>query len=122
GVPDHRTVAFGQNTHELLVRICSDLPRPMRVLTTDAEFHSARRQLDRWVEAGRAQVEQVPAEPFDTFAERFTAAMRPDHDLVLLSQVFYNSGYVVTDLAQIVAAVPHEGTYVVVDGYHAFMA
>lgn len=121
-VPDHRAVAFAQNTHELLVRICSDLPRPMRVLTTDAEFHSARRQLARWVEAGQAQIQQVPAEPFDTFSDRFTAAMRPEHDLVLVSQVFYNSGFVVPDLPQIVAAVPDDRTYVVVDGYHAFMA
>src|SRR5699024_7682127 len=98
--------------HELLVRICSALPMPMRVLTTDAEFHSASRQLRRWAEAGHAVVDQVPAEPFETFGERFVAAMRPEHDLVLLSHVFYNSGYVVPDVARIVASVPDEGTYV----------
>lgn len=119
---DPGTVAFAQNTHDLLVRICSDLPAPMRVLTTDGEFHSAARQLDRWAEAGLALVERVPVEPFATFPERFIAAMGPEQDLVLFSHVFYNSGYVVPDVPEVVQHVPGEHTYVVVDGYHAFMA
>lgn len=122
GLLDPTTVAFAQNTHELLVRICSDLPAPMRVLTTDGEFHSAARQLDRWAEAGLALVERVSVEPFDTFPQRFIAAMDTTFDLILVSQVFYNSGYVLPDLAQIVGSVPSDHTYVIVDGYHAFMA
>lgn len=122
GLTEPANVVFAQNTHELLVRICSALPLPMRVLTTDAEFHSAARQLQRWAEAGWAVIDRVPAEPMESFSERFVAAMRPEHDLVLLSHVFYNSGYVVPDVARVVASVPDERTYVVVDGYHAFMA
>ncbi|ACQ79222.1 aminotransferase class V [Beutenbergia cavernae DSM 12333] len=122
GLRDPATVAFAPNTHELLVRITSALPRPFRVLTTDAEFHSAARQLARWEEAGVAHVDRVPAESFATFPERFVAAMRPEHGLVLVSHVFFDSGYVVPDLAQLVDAVPSPDALVVVDGYHAFMA
>lgn len=122
GLTDPDDIAFAQNTHELLLRICSALPTPMRVLTTDAEFHSATRQLDRWAEAGLALVERVPAEPLHSFPERFVDAMGPEHDLILFSHVFYSSGFVVPDVAQIVSAVPDERTFVVVDGYHAFMA
>ena len=47
-------IALGQNTHELVTRWLSALPildRP-RMVTTDGEFHSVRRQLDRLAEAG----------------------------------------------------------------------
>lgn len=122
GVADAEQIVFAQNTHELLVRICSGLSAPMRVLTTDAEFHSATRQLQRWAESGHAIAEHIPVEPFATFPDRFTAAMRAEHDLVLFSHVLYSSGYVLPDLGQIVAAVPSLRTTVIVDGYHAFMA
>lgn len=122
GLPDPTSVAFAPNTHEFLVRIVSCLPQPVRILTTDAEFHSAERQFRRWEEAGAAVVERVPAEPFDTFTDRFAAAMRADHHLVWLSHVFFNSGYVVEDLPALINAVPADDTVVAIDGYHGFMA
>jgi selenocysteine lyase/cysteine desulfurase len=95
----------------------------VRILTTDAEFHSFARQAARLEEDGLAAVERVTAEPFGTFPERFAAAAgRGGHDLVYLSQVFFNSGYVVPDLAGLVAAVPDPEALVVIDGYHGFMA
>lgn len=122
GLPDPNTVCFGANTHEFVVRIVSCLPRPARILTTDAEFHSFVRQAARWQEAGRAIVERVSVEPFDSFAERFAvAAGTGAHDLVFLSHVFFDSGTVVGDLEAIVAAVDAD-TFVVVDAYHGFMA
>lgn len=123
GLPDPGTLAFGPNTHDFLLRIASCVEgSPLRVLTTDAEFHSARRQLERWQEAGLARLEHVAAEPFDTFPARFAAAASAgSHDLVWLSHVFFDSGYVVPDLARLVADLPVD-PLVVVDGYHAFNA
>lgn len=120
GLPDPDTLTFAPNTHEFVVRIAADLPRPFRVLTTDSEFHSFARQLSRWEEGGEAVADRVPAEPFETFPERFVSAYR-DHDLVFFSHVHFNSGYVTPDLESIIGAVP-EGPLVVVDGYHGFMA
>lgn len=125
GLSDPATIAFAPNTHELVVRIfsCFEGHEPVRVLTTDAEFHSFRRQLRRWEESGRVRAERVPAEPFASFPERFAErAASGDHDLVYLSHVQFDSGYVVPDLTAIVAAVPRDDAFVVVDGYHAFMA
>jgi kynureninase len=120
---DPGTVAIAPNTHELLTRVLSCLDPGARVLTTDAEFHSAARQLRRLEEDGCLAVERVPAEPFDTFPERFAAAaQRGGHALVLLSRVFFDSGYVVPDVPHVVDAVPDERTWVVVDDYHGFMA
>ena len=47
-------IALAANTHELVVRLLSALPlraRP-RLVTTDGEFHTIRRQLDRLAEEG----------------------------------------------------------------------
>ncbi len=123
GLSDPEAIAFAPSTHALVMRILSSLSPPVRVLTTDAEFHSFARQAARLEEDGLAAVERVPAEPFATFPDRFAAAARRGgHDLVYLSHVFFNSGFVVPDLAALVAAVPEPEPLVVIDGYHGFMA
>ncbi len=118
-------IAFAPNTHSLLNRLLSCLApgRPLRVLTTDGEFHSLTRQLRRLEEDGLARVDWLPVEPFDDFAERFgAAAAAGGFDLVYLSQVFFNSGFALADLGTLVAAALDPETFVVVDGYHGFLA
>jgi kynureninase len=123
GVEGPESIAFGPNTHSFLLRLFSCFEPPVRILSTDGEFHSFVRQTRRWEEAGLAVVDRVPVEPFETFAERFTAEARSgSHDLVYLSQVFFDSGFVVPGLDRIVSAVPDPTTFVVIDGYHGFMA
>jgi selenocysteine lyase/cysteine desulfurase len=123
GLSDPTTLTFAPNSHDFLVRIFSCLDPPVRILSTDAEFHSFTRQSRRWEEAGLAIVDRVTAEPFETFTERFTREARAGvHDLIYLSQVFFDSGFVVPDLDRIVAAVPEDRAFVVIDGYHGFMA
>ncbi|HSJ83314.1 MAG TPA: aminotransferase class V-fold PLP-dependent enzyme [Acidimicrobiia bacterium] len=123
GLADPTTLTFGPNTHSFLLRIFSCLEPPVRVLSTDAEFHSFTRQSRRWEEAGLAIVDRVPSEPFDTFSDRFTREARAGaHDLIYLSQVLFDSGLLVSGLDQTVSSVPENRTFFVVDGYHAFMA
>jgi selenocysteine lyase/cysteine desulfurase len=123
GLSDPGTITFGPNTHGFLMRIFSCLEPPVRVLTSDAEFHSFTRQSRRWEEAGLAIVDRIQSEPFDTFAERFTREARAGvHDLIYLSQVFYDSGFVVPDLDRVVSSAPEDRTFIVIDGYHGFMA
>ncbi len=123
GLPDPSSIAFAPNTHEFVVRIVSCLPTPARVLTTDAEFHSAARQFARWEEAGRITVERIPSAPLATFTDRFVqAASRGGHHLVFVSSVLFDSGFVIEDLPAVVRAVADDATFVVVDGYHQFMA
>jgi selenocysteine lyase/cysteine desulfurase len=124
-LPDPATVAVAPNTHEFLRRLLSCLPaeRPVRILTSDAEFHTARRQMARLEEDGLVRVERVPTEPLDNFAERFgNAAAKGGHDLVFISEVFFTTGSICGDIAALAAAVPTAETFVVVDGYHGFMA
>ncbi len=127
GLPSPGRVAFSANTHDLLVRLMSALPawdakRPIKVLSTDAEFHSFSRQLRRFRESGRVEWDTVAAEPFATFPDRFRAAAEGgDHDLVFASHVFFSSGYVFDEVFEILASLPESATCVV-DGYHGFHA
>lgn len=113
------------NTHEFVNRLISCLPRGRtpRILTSDAEFHSFRRQIERLAEEGLVALTVVPAEPFDTLPGRIAEAAKAGApDMVFLSQVQFNSGHVLTDLDALVEAVSAPGRLVVIDGYHGFMA
>jgi selenocysteine lyase/cysteine desulfurase len=124
-LPDPATIAFAPNTHDFVRRLISALPaeRRLRILTSDSEFHSFRRQIARLEEDGLVAVERIAAEPFASFAERFAAAARRGgHHLVFVSQVFFNSAATSGSLDDIAGAVADPQTLVVFDGYHGFMA
>ena len=123
-LPEPRQVAFANNTHEFVSRLysCLDRDRTLRVLTSAHEFHSFRRQTRRLAEGGRVVVREIEGAPWQTFTARFVQAARAEPwDLVFLSHVFYDSGFVVDDLEAIVAAAPPQAL-VAIDGYHAFCA
>ena len=116
-LPDPATIAFSSNTHDFLVRILSAMPmRPVRVLASDGEFHSFRRQMARWVESGAVVLDTVPAEALVARAEA------GGFDLLFASHVLFNSGTVLGDLERLAALARPEGPWVVIDGYHGFMA
>ncbi|MEO8454435.1 MAG: class V aminotransferase [Sphingomicrobium sp.] len=120
-------VVFSSNTHDFLVRLVTAAPRrelgPLRVLTSDGEFHSARRQFARWAEEGWTSVERVATEPFDNFPERFLAAAKSgEHDVILVSQVLFGSGRTFDRVDELASHGQPAGPWVVIDGYHAFMA
>jgi selenocysteine lyase/cysteine desulfurase len=93
------------------------------VLTSDGEFHSARRQFDRWAEDGWFAEEKIAAEPAGDFTERFLDRARSgEHDLIFVSQVLFGSGRTFDAVDALAALARPDGPWVVVDGYHAFMA
>jgi kynureninase len=113
-------VALGQNTHELLVRLLSalDLRARPRLVTTDGEFHTLRRQLARLGEAG-LDVVRVPAAPADSLAERLVAAVDDKTAAVLVSAVLYETARIVPGLGALADACAARGAELVVDVYHA---
>ena len=124
--PSRQTLAFGPNTHSFVLRLLSCFPsgKPIRdAHDIGSEFMSFARQIARLEEEGRVVVTRIATEPFDSFEARFAeAATKDDYDLVFLSQVFFDSGFAVRDPAKIVEAVREPETFVVIDGYHGFMA
>ncbi len=95
-------VALGQNTHELVTRFLSALPlleRP-RLVTTDGEFHSIRRQLDRLAEEP-VEVVKVPALPAATLAARLAEAVDDRTAAVLASCVLFQNAHIVPGLGSV---------------------
>ena len=125
GMPD--AVVFASSTHDFLIRLAAAAPRAepgkLRVLTSDAEFHSARRQFARWAEQEWFELETVAAAPIDNFSERFLAAAKGGgHDLILVSHILYGSGRLFDRVDELAELGKPQGPWVVIDGYHAFMA
>ncbi len=122
GVP-RQSVVFAPNTHEFVMRLMSCLKPNARVLCTDGEFHSFRRQSQRLAEEGAIALTVIPVAPFATFAERFTEALSQQaFDLVFVSHVFFNSGYVFDGALDLHRHAHTDTGLIVVDGYHGFMA
>lgn len=124
-LPDPSTIAFAPNTHDFLRRLLSCLPteRPPRVLTTGAEFHTARRQFARLAEDGLILLDEIAPEPFATLPQRLLAAVATGgHDLIYVSQVLFNSGATLSDLSALAHAVPSPQTLLAIDGYHGYLA
>jgi len=125
GLPDPTTIAFGPNTHSFVLRLlwCFPPGEPVRILTTGSEFHSFARQIARLEEDRLVSVRRISTEPFDTFEQRFReAAANGEHDLVFFSQVFFDSSFAISDLNAILRSVSNPETFIVIDGYHGFMA
>ena len=112
--------ALGTSTHELVVRLLSALPlqtRP-RIITTDAEFHTLRRQLDRLAEE-RIDVVKVAHAPAATVAERLAVLVDDRTAAVMVSAVFFTDGHVAPGLGQVHSACQRVGAELLVDVYHA---
>ena len=113
-------IALAASTHELVIRFLSsvDLPARPRLVTTDGEFHTLRRQLARLAEAG-VEVVRVPATPAGTLAERLAAAVDERTAATLVSAVLFETSRIVPDLGPLAAACAHGGVELLVDAYHA---
>ena len=110
---------LASSVHDLLIRFLSALPlreRP-KLVTTDGEFHSLRRQFARLEEEG-LEIVRVPSHAPDTIAEALAAATCDRTAAVLASSVLFQSGRIVPGLGHACAAARRRGAEFVVDSYH----
>ncbi len=111
--------ALGGSTHDLLIRLLSALPlrqRP-RVVTTDGEFLSARRQLARLEEEG-VEVVRVAARPAADVGSRLAAAVDDRAALAYVSTVFYANAEIAGALEPLAERCRRHGVALVLDVYH----
>jgi kynureninase len=115
--------ALAPSTHDLVVRWLSalDLRKRPRLVTTDGEFHSVRRQLDRLAEEG-IEVVRVPHRPADGVAARLAAAADDRTAAVIVSAVFFTNAQIVPGLGGVMHACERTGAALLVDVYHALDA
>ena len=119
-------IALGQNTHELLIRFLSALPlreRP-RLVTTDGEFNTIRRQLDRLEEEGIEVVRVGVGDGAagDSMAERVVRAVDDRTAAVLVSSVLFRDARIVEGLDEVAAACARVAAELLVDAYHSLNA
>jgi kynureninase len=122
GEPEREAAyALAGSTHDLVVRFLSALPlgkRP-RLVTTDGEYHSLRRQLDRLAEEGIEVVKVPVGEHPDELGARLAAAVDDRTAAVLVSAVLFQTGWIVDGLAEVARAAARVGAELLVDAYHA---
>jgi kynureninase len=118
---DAGEIALGASTHDLIIRFLSalDLRARPRLVTTDGEFHTLRRQSRRLAEAG-LDVVTVAAEPAETLAERLAdETADPRTAAVLVSAVLFETARIVPELPLLAAVCETRGVELLVDVYHA---
>ncbi len=113
-------IALGASTHDLVVRFLSALPlreRP-RLVTTDGEFHTLRRQLARLEEEG-IEVVRVTSRPASTVGERVAGVVDDRTAAAFVSAVMYETAHIAGGLEEAMSACRRHGAHLVVDAYHA---
>ena len=120
---DDGSIALAQNTHELVTRFLSalDLRARPRLVTSEGEFHTLRRQLSRLDEEGLAVV-RLQVDPVETLAERMAASVDERTSAVLVSAVLFETARIVPGLDGLARACARAGAELVVDVYHALGA
>ncbi len=113
-------IALGASSHELVIRFLSALPlrqRP-RIVTTDGEFHSLRRQLDRLSEEG-IEVVKVQSSPASSACDRLIAALDERTASVVTSSVFFETGEIASGFRELMSACRRLGSELLIDAYHS---
>lgn len=116
-------IALASSTHDLVVRFLSACPlreRP-RLVTTDGEFHTIRRQLDRLAEEG-LEVVRVSRDPVSTVATRLAERIDDRTAAALVSSVFYEDARIVRGLGEVARACERRGAELLMDAYHSLNA
>jgi kynureninase len=112
-------LSLGANTHELMVRWLSALPLRERpcIVTSDAEFYSARRLLARLEEEG-VRVVRVAARPAASVGERMAEVVDERVAAVIVSTVFFDSAERAGGLAALARSCERQGAALLLDVYH----
>lgn len=98
--------------------------RPIRILTTTAEFDSADAILKAYQQAGLAEIKWI--EPTLTqkrvphfIAEAILAEIKAGFDLVCLSHVFFQTGQILPEVKNIADTCHQVGAVLLLDVYHS---
>ena len=108
-----------ENTHFLLVSLISsfDLKNKQKIITTDSEFHSMFRQLQRLEEEG-IKITRVPINPDGNFVARLINEIDKDTSAIMLSRVYFETSLVNSHLTEIAVAARTHGIPFIIDDYH----
>ena len=120
---DKENIVLGQNTHDLIVRFLSalDFKKRRKIITTDGEFHTLRRQLDR-LNSGHLEVIKIKRDPVETLSSRIIPHIDDEALAVMVSKVMFHDASIVSGLSEVEKACMKHGTKMLVDIYHVLNA
>jgi len=140
------TVEFGHNSHELVTRIISTTfdrllvpnsveQRPIRIVTTDSEFFSLTRQMNRFIESSQGSrdkidIQVIKADPVSSLMQRLEDFIKSfpvgSVDFIYISQIAYTQQTLIFDIPLFVSrvrvALGADNGLILIDGYHGFGA
>ena len=120
GAPGAECIVPKTSAGQGLRAILNSYDRVPRVVATRGEFDSIDVILRHYAGRGRIELSFVEARDDGLFAAAdLLAAVRAGTDLVVVSQVLFNSGQVLPDLPALVAAAHAVGGRVLLDVYHS---
>ena len=108
-----------ESTHFLMVSLMSsfDLKNKPKIITTDGEFHSMHRQLQRLEEEG-LEIVRIPADPDPSFGQRIIKEIDVKTSAIMLSRVYFQTSLINSHLSKIAATARVHGIPVIIDDYH----
>jgi selenocysteine lyase/cysteine desulfurase len=110
---------LSSNTHDLVIKFLSamDLKNRPKIITSDMEFHTVRRQLDRLSEEN-IEIVKVSTNDIETISERICSEIDYKTSCVIISKCFYKNGRIVENLGAIEDKCLEFGANLIVDVYH----
>lgn len=113
-------IALASNTHELLIKFLSslDLKNKNKIITTDGEFHTIRRQLDI-LNKHFLNVVKINRLDTESLAERISNEIDNNTACVIISKVMFSDAAIINNLGIIADKCQKFGCYLLVDVYHA---
>ncbi len=116
---DSGFISLAASTHELIIKFLSalQLKSKPKLVTTDGEFHSIRRQLDRLSEEG-IEIIKVPANPTSELIGKIIRHCDDKTTAVLISSVFFNTGQILSGIDELADYCNKKNIYLLVDAYH----
>ncbi len=120
---DKENIVLAQNTHDLILRFLSalDFKNRKKIITTDGEFHTIRRQIDR-LNQGYLEVIKVKRNPVETLSERLINEIDDTVLAVMVSKVMFQDASIVSGLAEVEETCTKHGAKLLVDIYHVLNA
>lgn len=123
---DAERIIFAPNTHELVYRLlsCFFIKDKVRVLTTEREFHSFRRQIDRLSEWDKFHIDKLAVHSSEQLKEDLLQQLKIEsYDLIFFSHVFFNTGMQLENINLFLEEVlQNTDAHIAVDGYHSLFA
>ncbi|MEO0482953.1 MAG: aminotransferase class V-fold PLP-dependent enzyme [Planctomycetota bacterium] len=92
----------------------------LRVCATRGEFDACDFILKAYAQKGRIDIDWIESDDRARFdAGAIAAGLRPEHDLLVTSHVFFSTGQLLDGLAGLITRAHELGVYTLVDAYHS---